>query len=102
MKQKPITQVDCKLKGRSSILRQECCDLYQYCPGDKIEKNEMDGTCSTQGDRRGVFRVLVVKPEVKRPLGRPRLRWEDNIKMDFQKVGCGSIELIELDQNREL
>jgi hypothetical protein len=40
------------------------------------------------GDRRGVFRVLVVKPEGKRPLGRPRHRWEDNIKMDLQEVGC--------------
>jgi hypothetical protein len=41
------------------------------------------------GDRRDVFRVLVGKPEGKRPLGRPRHRWED-IKMDLQEVGCGS------------
>jgi len=40
------------------------------------------------GDRRGVYRVLVRKPERKRPLGRLRRRWEDNIKMDFQEVGC--------------
>jgi hypothetical protein len=40
------------------------------------------------GDRRGVYRVLVRKPERKRPLGRLRHRWEDNIKMDFQEVGC--------------
>jgi hypothetical protein len=40
------------------------------------------------GDRRGVFRVLVEKPEGKKPLGRPRRRWEDNIKMDLQEVGC--------------
>jgi len=39
--------------------------------------------------RRGVCRVLVGKPERKRPLGRSRRSWEDNIKMDFQKVGCG-------------
>jgi len=39
------------------------------------------------GERRGVFRVMVGKPEGKRPLGRPRRRWEDNIKMDLQEVG---------------
>jgi len=41
------------------------------------------------GEGRGVYRVLVGKPEGKRPLGRPRHRWEDNIKMDLQEVGCG-------------
>jgi hypothetical protein len=41
------------------------------------------------GERRGVYRVLVGKPEEMRPLGRPRRRWEDNIKMDLQEVGCG-------------
>jgi len=43
------------------------------------------------GDRRGVYRVLVGKPEGKNPLGRPMRRWEDNIKMDFQEVGCGGL-----------
>jgi hypothetical protein len=42
------------------------------------------------GDRRGVYRVLVEKPEDKRPLRRPRCRWEDNIKMDLEEVGCGT------------
>jgi len=55
----------------------------QYCSGDKIEKNEMSGTRSMYGDRRGVYRVLVVKPEREGPLGRPRRRWDDNIKMDL-------------------
>jgi len=40
------------------------------------------------GDKRGVYRVLVGKPEGKRPTGRPNCRWEDNIKMDLQDVGC--------------
>jgi hypothetical protein len=43
------------------------------------------------GKRRGVYRVLVVKSERKRPLGRPRRRWEDNIKMNVQEVGCGVV-----------
>ena len=49
----------------------------------------MGGTCSTYGERRGVYRFLVGKPEGKRPLGRPRRTWEDNIKMDLQEVECG-------------
>ena len=48
------------------------------------------------GETRGVYRVLVEKPVVKRPLGRPRYGWEDDIKMGLQKVGCGGLEWIEL------
>jgi hypothetical protein len=53
------------------------------------------------GERRGVYRVLVGKPEGKRPLWRPTLRWEDNNKMDLQDVGCGSMGWIELAQDRD-
>ena len=53
------------------------------------------------GKRRGMYRVLVGKPEGKRPLGRPRCRWEDNIKMDLQEVGCGGMDWIELAQDRD-
>ena len=49
----------------------------------------MGGACSTYGERSGVYRVLVLKPGRKRPLGRPKGRWEDNIKMDLQKVVWG-------------
>jgi len=49
----------------------------------------------------GVYRVLVGKPEGKRPLGRPRRRWEDNIKMDLQEVGGGCGNWIELAQDRD-
>ena len=61
----------------------------KYCASNKIKKNEMGGACGTYGEGRGVYRVLVGKPEGKRPLGRPRRRWEDNIKMYLQEVGCG-------------
>jgi hypothetical protein len=48
-----------------------------------------------------VYRVLVVKPEGKRPLGRPRNRWEDNINMDLQEVGCGDMDWIDLAQDKD-
>jgi len=57
--------------------------------------------CSTYGGSRGVYRVLVGKPEGKRPLGRPRLRWEDNIKLDLQEFGCEGIDWIDLAHGRD-
>jgi len=51
--------------------------------------------------RRGVYRVLVGKPEGRRPLGGPRRRWEDNIKMDLQDVGCGGMDWIQLALDRD-
>jgi len=53
------------------------------------------------GEGRGVYRVLVRKPEAKRPLGRPRCRWEDNIEVDIQEVGCVGMDWIELAQDRD-
>jgi len=55
-------------------------------------------TVARTGDTRSIYRVLVGKPEGKRPLGRPRSRWEDNIKMGLQEGGCGGMEWIELAQ----
>jgi hypothetical protein len=53
------------------------------------------------GEGRGVYRVLVGKPKGKRPLGRPRRRWEDNIKMDLQEVECGGTDWIGVVQDRD-
>jgi len=60
----------------------------------------MGGTCSTYGENRGVYRVLVGKPE-RRPTGRSMPRWEDNIKMDLQEVGCEGMDWIDLAQDRD-
>jgi hypothetical protein len=62
---------------------------------------EMGGACSADGEGRGVFRVLVGKPEGKRPQGRLRRRWNNNIKMGLQEVVCGGMEWIELAQDRD-
>jgi hypothetical protein len=59
------------------------------------------GHVARMGDNRGVYRALVGKPEGKRPLGRPRRRWEDNIKMDLQEVEWGRGDWMELAQNRD-
>ena len=53
------------------------------------------------GEERGAYRVLVGKPEGKRPLGRPRRRWVDNIRMDLQEVVCGYVDWIGLAQDRD-
>jgi hypothetical protein len=68
--------------------------------GNQIEKNEFGGACSAFRERRDVYRVLVGKPEGKRPLARPRSRRENNIKMDLQEVGCGGMDWIELAQGQ--
>jgi hypothetical protein len=66
-----------------------------------MENNEMGGTCSSGGERRVVCRVLVGKPDGKRPLVKLRCRLEDNIKVDLQAVGCGDIDWIELAQDTD-
>jgi len=53
------------------------------------------------GEERGVYRVLVGKPEGRRPLGRPRRRWVDNIRIDLQEVGCGYMDWIGLAKDRD-
>jgi len=58
----------------------------------------MGGACSAYGEEE---RVLVGKPEGKRPLGKPRRKWEDNIEMDLEEVGCGCMDWIELAEDRD-
>ena len=67
----------------------------------KSRRMRWAGHVARMGEERGVYRVLLGKPEGKRPLGRPRRRWEDNIRMDLQEVGCGYMDWIGLTQDRD-
>ena len=83
---------------------EELNDLYSSPNNVRVIKwgrMRWAGQVARMGERKGVYRVLVGKPEGKKPLGRPRSRWEENIKIDLQKVGCGDMDWIELAQDRE-
>jgi len=67
----------------------------------KSRRMRWAGRVARMGEERGVYRVLVRKPEGKRPLGRPRRSWVDNIRMDLQEVGCGHVDWIGLAQDRD-
>ena len=67
----------------------------------KSRRMRWAGHVARMGEERGVHKVLVGKPEGKRPLERPRYRWVDNIRMDLQEVGCGYVDWIGLAQNRD-
>ena len=83
---------------------EELSDMYSLPNIVRVVKSRRmrwAGHVARMGEGRGVHRVLVGKPEGKRPLGRPRRRWEDNIKMDLQEVGGGCEDWMELAQDRD-
>jgi hypothetical protein len=61
-----------------------------------VKKDEMGGACSTSGEKRNAYRILVGKPEGKRPLGKPRRRWVDNIKIDLRGIGWDGVDWIDM------
>jgi hypothetical protein len=85
---------------KAAILETEGCSLITV---GVITSRRMRwaGRAARMGERRGLYRALVWKPEGKSTLGRPRRKWEDNIKTDLQEVGCGGMEWIELAQDRD-
>jgi len=92
-----------EVMGEWRILHnEELNDLY-FSPNIvrviKSRRMRWAGHVACMGEERGVYRVLVGKPEGKRPLERPRLRWVDNIRMDLQEVGCGYMDWIGLAQD---
>jgi len=86
------------------LYNEELNDLYSSSNIVRVIKSRRlrwAGNVARMGERRGVCGVLVGKPEGKRPLGKLRHRWEDNIKMALQQVGCGGMDWIELAQDRD-
>jgi hypothetical protein len=67
----------------------------------QFKEDEMGRACSTNREKRNAYRILVGKPEGKRPLGRLRRRWVDNIKMDLREIGWGGVDWIDLAQDRD-
>jgi hypothetical protein len=75
--------------------------ITKYYSGDQINKNEMAGPCSKYGEERGAYRILVGRPERRKPLRRPRRRLEDNIIMDLQEVRCGVMDWSDMARDRD-
>jgi len=83
---------------------EELSDLYPSPNIVRVIKSRRmrwAGHVAHMGEERGAYRILVAKPEGKRPLRRPRHRWVDNIRMDLQEVGCGYVDWIGLVQDRD-
>jgi len=86
------------------LYNEELNDLYSSPNNVRVIKSRRmswAGHVACMGEERGIYRVLVGKPEGRRPLGRPRRRWVDNIKTDLLEVGCGYMDWIGLAQDRD-
>jgi 3-oxoacyl-ACP reductase-like protein len=96
--------LDASLVCFSKFVKAIVNDLYSSLNIVRVIKSRRmgwAGRVACMEERRDIYRVLVGKPEGRKPLGRPRCRWEDNIKMDLQAVGCGDMDWIELAQDRD-
>jgi len=93
-----------EVTGKWRLHNEELNDLYTLPNIVRVIKSRRmrwAGHVARMGEGRGVYRVLVGKPEGKSPMGRPRRRWVDNIRMDLQEVGCGYMDWIGLAQDRD-
>jgi hypothetical protein len=90
--------------GWRKLHNEELRNFYSSPSIARVIKSRMmrwTGHVARMGDKNNAYRILVGKPEGKRPLGRPRHRWEDNIKMDLRDIGSGDMKLIDLAQDMD-
>jgi hypothetical protein len=86
--------------GWRKLYNEELHDLYSSSSILRIIKSRRAGHVARMGEKRNVYRLLIGKPEGKRPLGRPRRRWIDNIKMDLLEIGVSVVDWIGVAQDR--
>jgi hypothetical protein len=88
-----------KYRGSTAYLYNSFLQKHNY--NAQVKEDEMGRACSTNGAKRNAYRILVAKPGGNRPLGRPRRRWVDNIKMDLREIGWGGMDFIDLAGDRD-
>jgi len=96
--------LNARAKEKRTLHNEELNDLYSSPNIVRVIKSRRmrwAGYVARMGEERGVYRVLVGKPEGRRPQGRPRRRWVDKIRIDLQEVGCGYMDWIGLAQGRD-
>jgi hypothetical protein len=74
---------------------------YITCTLDQVKEDERGRACSTNGEKRNAYRILVGNPEGKRPLGRPKCRWVDNTRMNLTAIGWDAMDWIDVAQDRD-
>jgi hypothetical protein len=90
--------------GWRKLHNEELCNLYSFPSVIRMIMSRMmkwTGRVARIGAKRNAYRILMGKPEGKRPVGRPRCRWEDNVKMDLRKIGWGRMDWIILAQDKD-
>jgi hypothetical protein len=90
-----------EVTGEWRKLHSEELQILYSSPNIKSMRMRWAGCVARMGEERNVYRVLMGKPEGKRPLGRPRRRWGDGIRMDLREIGWGSVDWIQLAQDRD-
>jgi hypothetical protein len=91
-----------KATGRwRKLHNEELHNLYPFNYNDRVKENQMGRKCSTNGEKRNTYKILMGKPEGKRPLEKPRRRWVNNINIGLRETGWDDVDWIDLIQDRD-